>query len=147
MERKKIIISSATIAAVILLVILLNGIHSRKSLNYKDMEIVCFDRDILPVFKHNCGVIGCHDQQSSSANYVLSDYNSIVRGVRKFNPDKSIVYKSIIGEGASLMPPGIALTENEKIRIQVWIGQGAKNTSCPSDISLPENKLQLNVNL
>jgi hypothetical protein len=113
---------------------------------YSDLDTVCFTREVLPVFVTNCGVIGCHDQQSASAGYVLTDYNSIVKGVIPYNPEKSIIYKAIIGKGASLMPPGNALSQNDRILIRVWIGQGAVNTSCPVGSLNPGNNSLLIVN-
>jgi hypothetical protein len=145
MERKKIITSSAVIVLVSLLIILANRYRNQKMLNYSGLETICFDRDILPIFTRNCGVSGCHNPQSSSANYVLTNYSSILKGVTAFDPYKSIVYQSIIGEGASSMPPGITLTEREKMLIRVWIGQGAKNTTCPTTISPTEKTFQPNV--
>jgi hypothetical protein len=147
MKRIKIIIASTVIFLAILLIIFVHDRCKQDELIYSKIEPVCFKRDIHPIFINNCGVIGCHDRPSASAGYVFVDYNSILKkGLTPFNPCKSIVYKSIIGEGASLMPPGIDLKENEKLLIRVWIGQGAENSNCSADISPLENKSRLNVN-
>ena len=137
-NKSKIIISSAIIAAVILLITLIYRSHNPKRMIYRDMDTVCFERDIFPIFRSNCGVMGCHDQESASGKYVCTDYNSIIKRVVPFNPDKSKVYNSIVGKSASLMPPGKALRENERILIRVWIGQGAENTTCTVSRSSPE---------
>jgi len=147
MKRKKIIIASVIIVLLIIMVIIsTNRNRNHKRTIYADFEIVCFDRDILPVFKRNCGVMGCHDQLSAAGDYVLTDYNSILKGVTPFDPDKSIVYKTIIGEGSSSMPPGIVLPAHEQIIIRNWIDQGAENKGCPTGSTPPENKPRLNVN-
>ena len=146
MKRIKIMIVSAVIFLIILIIIFVHDGCNQDELIYSKIEPVCFKRDIHPIFIKNCAIIGCHDRPSASAGYVFIDYNSIHKGLTPFNPCKSIVYKSIIGEGASSMPPGIDLKENEKILIRVWIGQGAENTICPTGISPHENKSRLNVN-
>ncbi len=130
MKRKHIIIGSVVITFVALIIFFGLKREKQRRLNFLQLNTVCFEKDILPVFRNNCGVIGCHDLQSASGSYIFVDYNTIIRNVVPFKPEKSIVYKSIYGKGVSSMPPGQELTENEKLLITVWIGQGAGNTVC-----------------
>lgn len=85
--------------------------------------------------------MGCHDQNSDN-KYVFTDYKSIVKGIVPRDPYKSAVYKSIISDGVSLMPPGRALPENQRILIRVWIGQGADSTTCPLAFAHPKEAPQ-----
>ena len=138
MKRKRIIIYLGIITLAIIFIIATRGVFMHKRLAYSDLDTVCFERDILPVFNKNCGVMGCHDRSSASAAFVFTDYNSIIKSITPFNPDKSLVYKALIGKGASPMPPGNLLKENERMLIRVWIGQGAKNTTCSVPTQLPK---------
>jgi len=59
------------------------------------------------------------------------DYTSILKAVTPYNAEKSVAYQAITGKGfKQLMPPGIPLSENDRILIRVWIDQGAVNTTC-----------------
>jgi hypothetical protein len=137
LKRKNLIIYSVIIVLVILLILVARRRYAHERLIYSKSDTVCFEKDILPVFINKCAAAGCHDPQSRSGSYKLVDYNSIMKGIIPFKPEKSIVYKSIIGKGASSMPPGQELTENEKLLITIWIGQGANNTSCPVGSLIP----------
>jgi hypothetical protein len=145
MNRSKIIISSSVISLVIMIIIIGSGVLKHKDPIYSDLDTICFKRDILPVFSSNCGVIGCHDGPSSSAGLVLTDYNSIIKGIIPLKPNKSIVYKSLIGKGASPMPPGNPLSEHERMLIRIWIDQGAENTACSARVTIPGKISLLNI--
>jgi uncharacterized membrane protein len=94
-----------------------------------NLKPVCYDTEIAPIFLTKCA--GCHDQNKSRGGIGLYDYNSILKTVTPYNAQKSKSYLSITGKGfAQLMPPGGALSENDRILIRVWIDQGAKNTVC-----------------
>ena len=132
MKKKSIIIFSIIAILCLSLILELRQQFAGKRLNYTKMDTVCFEKDILPVLIKNCGVAGCHDQQTRSGGYKFADYTSIIKGIKPFKPEESILLKSIIGKGASPMPPGQPLPINEKRKITIWIGQGAEYTRCPS---------------
>jgi hypothetical protein len=139
LKRKNLIIYSVIIVLAVLIMLVVQRRYSHERLIYSKLDTICFEKHILPVFIKKCAAAGCHDPQSRSGSYKFVDYNSIMKGVIPFKPEKSIVYKSIIGKGASSMPPGQELLQYEKLLINIWIGQGARNTSCQVGISLPEN--------
>jgi hypothetical protein len=90
---------------------------------------VCFDKEILPIFLNNCSITGCHTGNGEEMK--LSDYTSIMRGIKAGKPASSSIYKAItttFGEGQ--MPPGQPITLENRTLIRVWIEQGASNTSC-----------------
>lgn len=126
MKRTKIIFAAALIALCTLLIILVKKEHKQIDPKYKELAIVRFDRDIFPIFRNSCAIVGCHDRQWGVNDYVFTNYESIIKGITPFDPDGSIVYRAILGKESSLMPPGRALTENEQILIRNWIGQGAE---------------------
>jgi hypothetical protein len=142
MGRIKILVFCVILALSFILFILTQGGCKHSGPIYSNLDAICFERDILPIFTINCGIIGCHDRQSAFANYVFIDYSSISKGVIPFNPEKSIAYRSIIGKEETLMPPGHALSESERILIRVWIGQGAANTTCTAGFATPEKPSQ-----
>ena len=99
-------------------------------LNVADLDKVCYDRDIAPIFQSCSAPTGCH-QQGGENTYVFTDYNSVMKTITPFNAQKSIAYKAITGKGfVQLMPPAGALSQKNRILIRVWINQGAEHTTC-----------------
>jgi hypothetical protein len=94
---------------------------------------VCFETEILPVFKTNCAISGCHGSGGNAGGLNLSSYQGIMQGVTAGNANKSHVYRvlSNVWSVESMMPPDRPLSEENRSKIKVWIEQGAKNTSCP----------------
>lgn len=138
MGRKARIHSSALITLSALLIIGIQSSCKHKGLNYSELDTVCYVRDISPIFQNSCAITGCHSLPSGENTFVFTSYQTIKKGLIPFDPNKSIIYKAIIGNGESLMPPGKALPENERILIRVWIGQGADSTNCPVALVKPE---------
>ena len=98
-------------------------------LNVSNLKQVCFDTQIAPIFINNCG--SCHSASRSKGGFSFVDYNSILQSVTPYNAEKSTAYQAITGKAfKQLMPPGIPLSENDRILIRVWIDQGALNTTC-----------------
>lgn len=98
---------------------------------------VCFEREVLPIFRNSCGITGCHDG-SGEDEYILTDYLGISHSVVSGKPYESPVYKAIIARrGEDRMPPDRPLPAQSRIIIRLWIEQGAKLTSCPDNTSQP----------
>jgi len=92
---------------------------------------ICFERDVLPVFRNSCAISGCHDGQGES-ELVLNNYVSISHAVEAGNPYSSKAYKSIIAvSGENRMPPDKPLSLENRSLIRLWIEQGAGLTTCP----------------
>lgn len=92
---------------------------------------VCFESEILPLFKSNCAKSGCHDAASHVQNLVLDSYTNILkRGVTPGNAATSKIYKVLFETGNKKMPqpPNADLTTAQKALIGKWINEGAKNT-------------------
>lgn len=95
-------------------------------------NVVCFEADILPIFRSSCAKSGCHDVASSQDGYVLDSYANIVkRGIKPGDANKSDIYEAITDNDPSdRMPqvPNPPLTNAQIDLIKRWINEGAKNT-------------------
>jgi len=97
--------------------------------NIDNLPEVCFDTEVLPVFKTNCSISGCHD--GSHEGFALNSYTTIRHGVTPGKPYSSELYKAIISKwGENRMPPSGPISLENRTLIRVWIEQGANNTSC-----------------
>jgi hypothetical protein len=95
-----------------------------------DQPVVCFERDILPIFTTNCGMTGCHD--GTHVDQSFNSFANISRSVVAGNPNKSEIYQIITDTwGFNRMPPKQPLSLENRTLIRVWIEQGAANTTCP----------------
>ncbi len=114
-------------------VLLLLGFVSCKhtELDVSKYPEVCFDNQILPVFKASCGMSGCHNSTSAEAGYILTDYQNILNGVIPYKPFESEVYTILSSNWVHPMPPENPLPQEIRTLIRLWIEQGAMETSCP----------------
>jgi hypothetical protein len=91
---------------------------------------VCFERDVLDIYKINCAKGGCHDG-TGEAGPALNNYANIFNTVVPGNPDASNSYQAIISTwGENKMPPDQPLSTDNRTMIRVWIEQGALNKPC-----------------
>jgi len=96
-----------------------------------DLPQICFERDVLPVFQNSCAISHCHDGNGES-DLILNSYVPISHAVEPGKPYSSAVYKSITARsGENKMPPGQPLSIENRIKIRLWIEQGAGLTTCP----------------
>jgi hypothetical protein len=119
---------------VIMVVLTMTGIApscSHETLNLAQFDTVCFERDIFPVFKNGCATTGCHS--GGGEGMTLNTYEGIMRGVTAGSPSQSRVYQAMTSTLNQPMPPSHALAESDRIRIRIWIEQGARQTFCPSE--------------
>jgi hypothetical protein len=101
---------------------------------------VCFERDVLPVFKNNCAIPGCHDGGNRELGRALDNYNNIVNTVVPGNPDASSSYKAIVSKwGGNLMPPTHPISIENRTMIRLWIEQGAMQTVCTITKAPPDS--------
>jgi len=94
-----------------------------------DMPEICFTGDIMPIISNNCAIPGCHDEGGES-ELSLNSFSEISGNVIPGDPYASRLYLPIIGRGEELMPPGQPLSLENRIKIRVWIEQGAALTTC-----------------
>ena len=98
--------------------------------NIANLPEVCFTGDILPIFTNNCAISGCHDGAGRESRSALNNYANILHDVTPGNPDASTAYQVIISKWGNRMPPGQPLSVDNRIKIRVWIEQGASETVC-----------------
>jgi hypothetical protein len=96
------------------------------------LETLCFETQILPIFLTSCALPGCHDTPGEESSYVFTDYSHIMEAVTPGDPNKSPAYTALIhGSGEEgLMPPNQPLSEQNRNKIRIWIIQGARNVTC-----------------
>ncbi len=95
---------------------------------------ICFDRDVLPVFLNSCAIKGCHDGTGESG--FLNSYTTIINGVVPGKPYSSPIYTSLISTwGENKMPPDRPISVENRIKIRLWIEQGATQTTCPQSLN------------
>lgn len=99
--------------------------------NIANLPEVCFTGDVLPIFVNNCAIAGCHDGNGRESRFSLNNYPDIVRDISPGNPNGSRLYQTIISKWGNLMPPKQPLSLENRMKIRVWIEQGAKLTTCP----------------
>lgn len=103
------------------------------------LEQVCFDQQVLPIFQNSCATSGCHDANTAEEGYVFTDYANIMKVITPGNASKSEAYKAITS-AFEIMPPHNPLPMEKRILIRIWIEQGAKQTSCDTVTSNPDTK-------
>ena len=97
---------------------------------------LCFESEVLPIFKSHCAKAGCHDAITHKEGYILDSYENIVRkDISPGHATSSKIYKVLFETGKDRMPepPNPALSNSQKEIIGIWINEGAKNTiNCSS---------------
>lgn len=104
---------------------------THETLNITQFDSVCFERDILPVFRNGCATKGCHSGGGEAMD--LTTYDGILRGISPGSSAQSRIYQAITSTLIQPMPPTHPLAESDRIRIRIWIEQGAKHTLCPPE--------------
>jgi cytochrome c5 len=100
-----------------------------ESLLIEDLDTVCFYGQVLPVLQTSCGIAGCHD--GSQEGFLAANYGSVMQAVVPGDPRGSKLYQVITDiNGEQMMPPDRPLTKDQRSVIQVWIAQGALETTC-----------------
>jgi hypothetical protein len=93
------------------------------------MDTVCFYGQVMPIIQTSCGIAGCHD--GSQDGFRAANYSSIMQSVTPGDPRGSRLYQVITDiNGGQMMPPDRPLTKDQRSVIQVWIAQGALETTC-----------------
>ena len=83
---------------------------------------VSFSADVWPIIQEYA-----LDAHGGKGGVFLENYDDISAQVVPGDPENSMLYKVLIGDGAPQMPPGNPLPEELIQTIYDWIDQGAKN--------------------
>jgi len=131
MKRNKTLRVSLILMTASLVLVLLQVSCRHDGFNVAELDKVCYEKEIAPIFLNSCGTTGCHDSKNGEAGYSFTNDAGVMKSVTPSDAQKSKAYKAITGKGfTQLMPPSGALTEKERILIRVWIDQGAVQTTC-----------------
>ncbi len=100
-------------------------------------DSICFERDILPIFKSNCAIQACHDGITGQEGIVFDSYSTFFyKGFVQGDAAKSQVYNAITRNTSRRMPPitGYPLDSNQISTIKKWIDQGMPENACEQKI-------------
>jgi uncharacterized membrane protein len=97
----------------------------KKAEDKKDDKTPSFKDDVMPILTNNCG--NCHAGKKKKGGVDLSSYDAVMKSIKVNEPDKSRLIKSVIGQGAKLMPPKTGLGDEQVKILKAWITAGAKN--------------------
>jgi len=86
-----------------------------------DMVEVSFSQDVWPILEKYA--LAAH---GGKGGIFLESYEDILSYVEPGNPESSLLYRALIGEGMPQMPPGNPLPDEMILTIHNWIEQGAK---------------------
>ena len=109
------------------------------------LDTVCFQSQILPILQTSCGMTGCHSSNGEGREgFNPSTYQGIMDIVTPGSAAKSKLYQIITQvNGDNMMPPNQPLTKDQRTLILVWIQQGAKNTTCPTNANTSSNGIPI----
>ncbi|TWU35911.1 DUF1549 domain-containing protein [Novipirellula artificiosorum] len=124
-------------------VLVLGGIADAADETEPAAEAISFAVNVEPILREKCW--GCHQRAKSLGDYVMSDFDSLLRGgetgqsaIVPGAPDESYLLEQIVpvnGHAEMPKPPFPALTDGEIDTITRWIAEGAKNDSLPESTS------------
>ncbi len=83
---------------------------------------ISFSSDIMPIFKQFAG-----DNHGPDASYSLASYEGVMKNVVPGDPEGSVLYQRLTGQGGPIMPPTGKLPNDLLKLVYDWIKQGAKN--------------------
>ena len=86
-----------------------------------DMMEVSFSEDVWPILEKYA--LTAH---GGKGGVFLESYADIMNYVEPGNPEGSLLYRALIGDGMQKMPPGNPLPDELVQTIYNWIEQGAK---------------------
>ena len=119
----------------ILLVVFINSCTHSVDISAINNEI-CFEKQVMPIFASNCSISGCHTGTGNTTGeqlMPLNDYNSILQSIVPSDLNNSQSFMAITAQNFnSIMPPSpySPLNVSQRTIIEIWILQGAKNTTC-----------------
>lgn len=96
---------------------------------------VCFERDVMPIFRSNCALSGCHSDINPEDDLPLTSYSEIMKKIKPFDLADSKIFKVITRNDDEVMPPSpySKLTTDQIELIRKWIIEGAKNNTCEEE--------------
>ena len=84
--------------------------------------VVSFSQDVWPIIEQYA--LNAH---GGKGGVFLESYSDILENVEPGDPEGSLVFRALIGDGMKQMPPGNPLPDASIQLIYDWIKQGAKD--------------------
>jgi hypothetical protein len=89
---------------------------------------VSYASTVQPILTQSCSSLSiCHDNTSPAAGLAYTSRTATLESVVPGNASNSLLYQSLIGDGAEQMPVGGTLSASQIQSIADWINQGALN--------------------
>ena len=87
-----------------------------------DPVLVSYQNDVAPLWSQ---CVACHNG-NEPPDLQNNSYDNLLNGfVVPNDADASVLYKSLLGDGAPLMPPGGQWPDTKINLVRDWINQGA----------------------
>ncbi len=88
---------------------------------------ISFQDQVQPIFTQNC--VNCHNGNQNPDLRSGNSFNALLSGgfVISSDSENSVLYKSLIGQGAPLMPPSGGISQTKINVVKQWIDEGALN--------------------
>ena len=114
----------STVSVILVIIFLSSCKHDATGI--ENLPEMSFSQDVLPVFQTGCAISGCHDQNTAKGDRIYDSYQNIIKDIAPENPEGSKAYK-IMFDPFQPMPPKSVIPEPDRIKIRLWILQGAKD--------------------
>ncbi|QBN18009.1 hypothetical protein [Flavobacterium nackdongense] len=92
-------------------------------------DVVSYSKDIQPLWDQDC--ISCHKPTATSPDLTAANSYLALTKNNKYvipgNAAASSLHKSLLGEGAALMPPAQKWSDSKIALVDKWINAGAPN--------------------
>ncbi|SHG85382.1 hypothetical protein SAMN05443549_107134 [Flavobacterium fluvii] len=92
-------------------------------------DVVSYSEDVQPLWNESC--IGCHKSGGTAPDLTAANSYSALTANNKYvvpgNAAGSKLHKSLMGDGAALMPPGGKWSDSKIAIVDKWINDGALN--------------------
>ena len=92
-------------------------------------DVVSYTKDIQPLWDQSC--VSCHKTGATAPDLSAANSYSALTVNSKYvvpgNATVSKLHKSIVGDGAALMPPGAKWSDSKIALVDKWINDGALN--------------------
>lgn len=92
-------------------------------------DVVSYSKDIQPLWDKEC--VSCHSPGTTPPDLTAANsYLALTKNNKYVIPGNaagSVLHKSLIGEGAALMPPAQKWSDSKIALVDKWINAGALN--------------------
>jgi hypothetical protein len=91
-------------------------------------DVVSYSKDIQPLWDQDC--VSCHKGTTPPDLTAANSYAALTKNNKYVIPGNaagSSLHKSLVGDGAALMPPAAKWSDSKIALVDKWINDGALN--------------------